>query len=641
MFKHVVNLRAALLSCALLCVASQSSAQGFIEMPDTTEVPTFEKDSMLLDLDVPPLRDRDPDPTGGPRLNVKEFRLQGLVEYPKLGITRQKLIERVESIRFDLMRQDEIGRWGYTEEEVSEIASMMGDIESEIQDEHVGSVEVQKLVFLIREQRRKRGVTLGMIEAVADEITQFYRERGFILAKAYIPEQKVRDGVVTLTLLLGELGGVAVLDKKRVSEALIERAFKSHINEPVTNQRLEEALFLVNDIPGLTARSVLSPGTQVGDTLLNVNIQDESWYSSNLRADNFGSEDTSKNRAYADVYVHNPSGLGDQLHLAVLQTFSPNTGTFGSFRYSSFWGQPRLRTSVGISTNDFSSRPPTEGQQGTQFTGKSTVASASLDYVISRLRVKNTSIGLMYSNIDTELTIANLAGTDKSNAKQLTLQYKFDVLNQKRRHVYLGSVGLNSVSTTQPDQFSASGNLELDNLFLTYNLSMLMFLNVPFTESETRLLLNHTLQYAGKESSNIIQTNLTGIGKARIFGVNAFQADDGATLSADWIFPLPNTEATFFGEAYNRVFQPYLFVDYAYGQVYELDNGLQSNTQDGAGSVDDTLNGTFANIGLGLKFNFKKFNANLFAGTVLIDKVNEIEDSKTTNSVNFEFSYSL
>ena len=141
----------AMLAVGGVCVsgfAANTWSAGYLEMPSTLEVPSLETESLLLDLDVPPLRDRDPDPQGGPRLNITEFRLQGLVEYPELGITRANIIERVEEIRFSLMKQDELGRWGYTEEEVSEIADMMGDLEGTIQDEHVGPLEVQKLVFL-------------------------------------------------------------------------------------------------------------------------------------------------------------------------------------------------------------------------------------------------------------------------------------------------------------------------------------------------------------------------------------------------------------------------------------------------------------------------------------------------------------
>src|SRR6187431_88511 len=220
-------------------------------MPDTSEVPEFERESLSLDMDVPALRDRDPNPEAGPRLNVKEFRVQGLIEYPELGITRAKIIEQVEKIRFDMMDEGKQLESGYTIDELKEVSDLIAEIEKETEGRHVSPVEVQKLVFLIREQRRNRGITLGMIEVVADTITRYYRERGFILAKAYIPKQHVRDGVVTITLMLGQLGEVEVKNNKHYSEKLLKRVFNSSLAKPVTNDSVEENLYLINDLPGL------------------------------------------------------------------------------------------------------------------------------------------------------------------------------------------------------------------------------------------------------------------------------------------------------------------------------------------------------------------------------------------------------
>src|SRR6188474_93097 len=165
-FKHI--------RCLILCILCllQSVAQaGFLEMPDTSEVPEFERESLSLDMDIPALRDRDPNPEAGPRLNVKEFRVQGLIEYPELGITRAKIIEQVEKIRFDMMDEGKQLESGYTIDELKEVSDLIAEIEKETEGRHVSPVEVQKLVFLIREQRRSRGITLGMIEVVADTIT--------------------------------------------------------------------------------------------------------------------------------------------------------------------------------------------------------------------------------------------------------------------------------------------------------------------------------------------------------------------------------------------------------------------------------------------------------------------------------------
>ena len=614
--------------CACIAgFAVNAWSAGYLEMPSTLDVPSLETDSLLLDLDVPPLRDRDPDPQGGPRLNITEFRLQGLVEYPELGITRANIIERVEAIRFSLMRQDELGKWGYTEEEVSEIADMMGDLEGTIQDEHVGPLEVQKLVFLIREQRRRRGVTLGMVELVADEITQFYREKGFILAKAYIPEQKVRGGVVTLTLLLGELGSVTIPNENRVSIPLIKRSFTGSMNKPVTSERLEEALYLVNDIPGLRARSVLAPGSQIGDTNLNINIQEEKRYSSNIRLDNFGSEETSKNRLYGDIYLHNPSGLGDELYVALLKTYSPDNSTFGAIRYSSYWGMPRLRTSIGYSTNDFISQNTQGDSDVPLFTGESQVSDISMDYVITRRRVKNITVGIKHSNIDT------LIVSTEGSVQQTSLRVKFDFLNQKRRHLYLGEVALHSVAS---ESLEFTGVRDIRYPMLTYGISRLSFPTIPFTDIPTRMLLSTSGQFSGESTSNVTQFNLTGVGRARAFSVNGVQGDDGIFASVDWIFSLPKLgNATFFGTPLHQVFQPYVFADYGYGKTYAIDS-----------TGTDSVNSNVADVGAGIKMDYAGVKANMFFGSVVLDNktastTEEEAGTTPTSTFNFEVSYAF
>ena len=73
--KYVLHL--IILSTVLLSLSAQA---GFLDMPDISESPELERKSMLRDLDIPGVKDRDPDPTAGPRLAVKEFHVQGLVE---------------------------------------------------------------------------------------------------------------------------------------------------------------------------------------------------------------------------------------------------------------------------------------------------------------------------------------------------------------------------------------------------------------------------------------------------------------------------------------------------------------------------------------------------------------------------------
>lgn len=605
-------------------------------MPDTTEVPEFEEESMLLDLDVPPVRDRDPDPQAGPRLNIKEFRLQGVVEFPELGITRKELIDRVEAIRFDLMNEGELLDSGYTIDEVGQVSDLLAEIEKKTKDEHVGPLEVQKLVFLIREQRRQRGVTLGMIETVADTITRYYRERGFILAKAYIPEQKVRDGIVTLTLLLGELGAVRVENAKRVSEKLIQRTFKSQISQPVTSWLTEENLYLVNDISGLDVQGFFQPGSQVGDTLLVVNVRNESLVTTVLRTDNHGSDKTGEYRVFADVAIHNPSGNGDELRFSGLTTFEPANTNYGSISYKSLLYFPRLQGELSYSTNDFVSRNlASSSANNFYFTGTSSLSRAELKYTIKRSRIKNHFVSFGVTNIETELATVldnNPSTGQGDDAFVSTFTYSFDVLNQKRRHLYQGRISLN-YSDVEPGETGGgvgSGGelLSTSAGFMEFDFSMLSFLTLPFTSYETRLLYKASGQYAGKGLSNVNQYSLAGPTRLRGFEVNSAQFDDALYLGVDWFLGLPKFGgAKIFGEAISRVFQPYLFIDGGYGRLSPVtDNGT------------DELKGGLADIGFGVKFNHRRLSGNVIASNGFLDDMPGQADVPTSG-IYFDLQY--
>lgn len=623
----------------VLSCSGFSFAGGVIQMPEVEQVPDYENESMLLDLDVPNVRERDPDPEAGPRLNVKEFRLQGLVEYPELGISREELIRRVESIRFDLMEEGEFTDSGYTLDELGELSDLIADIEKDTETEHVGSLEVQKLVFLIREQRRKRGITLGMIETVADTITLYYREKGFILAKAYIPKQRVRDGIVTLTLLLGELGELSVSNNKRLSDKHVQRVFRSRLNQPVTESTIEESLYLLNDTPGVTARGFFEPGSQVGDTKLNVNLLSEKWYTANLRVDNHGSAATSENRVYADFLLNNPLGIGDQLYFSILNGFSPNNSTYGAVRYNTFLFSPRWRYFVGFSTNDFVSSQIFTADNSPLFTGESTVFDTGLKYIFQRSRLKNRSASLSFFDISTELDSAG-GFTDEQESEQIKLSYDFDNLNQRSRTLLAGQFALKYSDNQTPSLNTAESEGTQETIF-SYELTRLSFPNFPFTDYQTRLVLKSSGQYSGESLVNLNQVSLAGPDSVRGFEVNGFQADDGIYLGADWIFSLPKWNTQIFGESIGRIFQPFVFVDGAYGVVNDIASRSDLIDDDTATDLDGSVNGTLVSAGIGLKFRHSNLFGSLNIMTSIVDDLDSIQAETPTAGILFDIQYTF
>jgi hemolysin activation/secretion protein len=581
---------------AVMLLCPFTAYAGFLDMPEITEVPELERKSMLKDLDIPSVRERDPDPEAGPRLNVMKFKLQGIVEYPELGITRKDIATLIEGIRYDLMEEYKLLDSGFTENELADVSKKLVEIEEETMDRHVTEMDLQQLIWLVRDQRSKRGITLGKIETVADRITRFYRERGFILAKAYIPEQKVRDGVVTLTLLLGTLGEVELKNSQLYDRQTLTSVFDPMMGKPVTSSAVEEDLYLLNDYPGVSAVGFFEPGEQVGDTRLELNVIDEQQYQGLLKIDNHGTDLTGKYRVYVEGNANNLAGISDQLTLGVLNSFSPDNSFYGQLKYAASLFSPRFFFSVGYSTNQFVlGKGNNDAVNALELAGDTSTIDLSLLYKIKRSRVSSHSIQLVRSNIVSSLSSdapgVNLQGILDNGVDSTELNYSFDVLDEKGKKLHQGNISVlgghlkSELAVNKKQDFSV---LSGDYTFLT-------FFKVPFTDVVSRILLRSSWQFSGESLSSINQFSLAGPTTVKAYSVNTFSADSAVYAGVEWIFDKPKwLDYDVAGKSLSQVIQPYIFLDAAYG--------VQKSILEG----EDDINATLSDVGLGFRFNFTK-----------------------------------
>lgn len=587
-----------------LTLSGQNAVAGFLDMPDISEVPEFERRSMVQDLDIPGVRDRSPDPDAGPRLAVSAFRLQGIVEFPELGITREEIETMVEDIRHDLMAEDKLLDSGYTLEELGQLSDMLVEIEEETLDRHVSSLEVQKLVWLVRDQRSRRGITLGQIESIADKITRFYRERGFILAKAYIPKQEVRDGIVNLTMLLGLLGEVDAVDNEMYSDKTIESVFDDVLAKPVTHELTEERLYLINDFPGISVQGFFEPGAQVGDTRLNIKVNREKRYDGTVRVDNHGTEDTGQQRLYAEMTVNNPTGNADYLQLGLLNSFAPDNTTYWQLNYQSKLFSPRWKLKLSAATNQFViDQSDSDLLSSLELSGETDQKSVAANYVIKRSRQKNYNTELQYENIVSHINLGDIASISElldDEVNNTTLAFNYDVLDEQSKILHIGSVGLTNGRFVKGQQ--EASNQQSSYYFLSADYTLLTFWKIPWTDANSRILLRSSAQIADSPLSSISQFSLAGATRARGYPTDLFSADTALYTGLEWIFNSPDLfDFGVFGDVkFGQISQPFLFADFSYG----ISKALEYTDEDVEASVFD--------LGIGLRFSYlNDFKGNL------------------------------
>jgi len=197
-----------------------------------------------------------------------------------------------------------------------------------------------------------KDVTLGDILDVADKIEAAYRDRGYLLVRAYVPPQRVRDGVFTINVVEGYLGGVTVQGGDRTTRHDIDGYLKpAKLSRPPLLSTVERGLLLTNDIPGVTATGVLKPSPdKPGASDLVIDIAQPP-VTGGLAVDNRGSRFSGLWTLQGDVEFNSIFGA-DQLAATVTSSPSSLEQIAGTLRYRRAIGDDGLiGTLVGTLTH--------------------------------------------------------------------------------------------------------------------------------------------------------------------------------------------------------------------------------------------------------------------------------------------------
>lgn len=185
---------------------------------------------------------------------------------------------------------------------------------------------------------RPEGFTIGQLEEATEAVTNYYRDRELILAKAVVPVQDVENGVVAIQVMPGLLDRVLVEGNDMYSEKILVEPFRKLIGKPITNANIESALLSLTDYPGLTVYGVFQPGIKVGAADIVLNVQDEKRLDMAYRVDNHGVQETGLHRFRPSIIVNNPTGSADYLQLLLQQAYTPKNNIFYSAIYNRYLG---------------------------------------------------------------------------------------------------------------------------------------------------------------------------------------------------------------------------------------------------------------------------------------------------------------
>lgn len=401
-------------------------------------------------------------------------------------------------------------------------------------------------------------LSLSQLNQLAARISHYYQQHGYLFSRAYIPAQRIKNGVIQFNILEARYGNIDIINMSRLSCYRANLYLKPlHTNDIIEASKLNRSLFLINDLSGIVTRSSLGPGKAVGSSDLQLFIEPADLVNGFVGIDNYGTPYTGRTRFNASLLFNNPTGQGDQI--AIDGVSSGRDLMYGHFGYNF-----PLYPGLNIGTNYYGTTYRLKDNvDPLQAEGSLSVADLWLSYDwVRRTHVSfNSILRYVYKNMHDNVKAVGIYKMRYSNAARLENSAEFrdpyGITN-----VYLavtqGVLTLNNASdwfgidSTLPIAANTTGRFTRVNI----HLSRLQ----QFTEN-TSLYLGGDGQLASKNLDSSEQLVLGGPFILRSYDVGTISGTQGYSASAE----LRHVIRT----SIPGIWRPMIFVDAGRIQIYK------------------------------------------------------------------------
>jgi len=426
-------------------------------------------------------------------------------------------------------------------------------------------------------------ITLHHIYRIADAITKKYRNAGYILTKAIVPPQEIDDGTVRLNIMEGYIDNVRVQGRVEGPKKLLN-AFRKRLlrSRPLHAKDLERYLLLIDDLPGVFVKSVLTPSKdQPGTSDLTLILENKP-FSAHAGVDNRGTKFNGPFQIFAGASENSLLGFYEKLGVQGVVTSNPEE----LYYFSVFYEAPVSNegTTMNLSAA-FSQSKPGSALEVFNVEGESNTFSFSLNHPFIRSRGENLRGHLGYTHRNTETDILGTRDSE-DRLRILKLGLVYDYADRFRGINLIGfnlSQGLNILDATGPGSLNLTRSQgRSDFTKISGKLQRLQQLAPSWM-----LLGSAAWQYSFEKLLASEEFGVGGVSFGRAFDPSEITGDQGLALG------LELQRAFDVKMKFLRNLQAYAFFDY--GSVW---NRIATPT----GARQQEL----ASTGVGARFNLSK-----------------------------------
>jgi len=497
-------------------------------------------------------------------------------------------------------------------EEVKPVMSDMGGKSVEVKAfKLTGAFHVSEDKLLSRIQSYAgKSHSFSELQKMTSLITKAYREEGYFVARAYIPKQDMKDGILEIAIIEGNYGDFKLTNSSLVDNQSVQEMLDDVKGDNVVSvNTLERAMLIINDTPGAkVAGADVMPGTKVGTSDFAIKTEATNPYNAYVIADNYGSKYTGRYRANVGLSANSPLGYGDKF--GINGVISTETDLKNGKVYYNF---PLMANGL---RGEFSASK-TSYELGDTYTsldalGTSTTLEASLSYPIIRTRLESLYVTAALAKKKMEDEVRSTLDITKKEALVGSLG-----LNYTKEALLFGLNGKTTanISFVYGDlEFKDAADLAIDiaGANTNGNYSKIFGSIEQYLQLDAHYALTTSLRFqkalGNKNLDGSEDFSLGGAYGVRAFPDGEHSAENGYIVGAELFYSLPEYEGI------NH--KASVFVDTGYA------------------TMENTLAGTesrhLSDVGLGYQAFYKEFFAKAQVARVIGGEKSTTEDRDST-----------
>ena len=372
-------------------------------------------------------------------------------------------------------------------------------------------------------------IGLDVLYQIAREVTALYRNQGFILSRAVVPEQRIKDGHVRITVIEGFIDDVSIdgVVVGRLRERLKQYGQHLIASKPLDIAVLERYLLLADDLPGVSVKAILSASKETqGAANLRWKTASDG-YQAYVSADNQASDLVGPYQVMLGQSVNNVLGLNEQFSHVLITTNQIQALLHTALDYRQPMNSEGLTLLLHVSA---SRTQPDERQIGISTVGNSQVIDVGLSHAIYRRRSHNVTwtAGFMMRHNDQQLTAAG-ARTSGDDTRVMRLGVIWDLadhlkgINLLRLEIKQGL----DVLSAKVDGMAQLGKAEFS--LVQIHLTRLQSLGMPGWS----LLMGLNGQYSNDPLLSVDRFGLGGRDFLRAYEASQEAGDQGLALKLE------------------------------------------------------------------------------------------------------------